>query len=77
MKTKIAERQDEFGEIKFPVLMKGVNSPLVVLFTSEECGLVVVGFEDKEVGSYDTDWVKCSNVKKWKKFPDSIILSND
>ena len=48
--------KEEQKEKPFPKLMKAIGSELVVFFTSEKIGLVLVGDEYITIYSYSDDW---------------------
>lgn len=63
----------ECNEIKYPCLMKGKISGVIVLMTSKKCGTVVHGTSDR--GSTIGDY--CENWGTMLPFNGSITLEND
>lgn len=66
-------------EISFPILMKDTKSEFVVLFVSEQEG-IVVKTDSKygwKVGSYSMAWVSCKHRSEWIPFEGTISLSNE
>lgn len=76
MKVQVKEQTNP-QELKYPVLMKNIDSELVVLFTSVQAGVVLVPDTYNGKGEYSTDWLSASDPKGWTKFQGVIELSND
>ena len=75
MKVEI-NKTEEKQEIKYPCLMKHLNSDLVVLFNNHYCGMVVVETNNNEfdkIGKYYEEWI----IDSFTPFKGSITLSND
>ena len=53
-------------DITYPVARKLVRSSLVVLFTSEQRGVVIVGDIFYNVGEWATDWAYAYDTKAWE-----------
>ena len=56
------------GKVEFPVLMEwthGTSKGLVVEFTKEHTGTVVVGTAHHPVGEYSSVWLVCTN-RGWR-----------
>ena len=53
-------------DITYPVARKLVRSSVVVLFTSEQRGVVIVGSNTCEVGEWGTDWVSAYDTDAWE-----------
>ena len=51
--------------ISYPVARKCLHTPLIVLFTSQQCGLVIVGNNTYEEGHWDTDWRNAYDTNEW------------
>lgn len=72
MKTKITEKGTK--GISYPCLKIKNGTGIVILFTEEDTGIVLIKGEDEfEVGNYDTSW----NEKSFENFEGKIELSND
>ena len=52
--------------VTYPVARKSLRSSLVVLFTSEQRGVAIVGDFIYDVGHWDTDWVNAYNTASWE-----------
>ena len=65
------------GELKLPILMQSVNSGIVVLFTDNCSGVVVLGNEDFKTGRYSEEWKSWKNNDNWRIFKGDIIISNE
>ena len=50
----------------YPVARESRRSGLVVLFTSAQCGLVIVGDIFYNVGDWATDWTPAYDDGKWE-----------
>ena len=74
MKSKLNKQEQEPAEATYPCLKKS-NGGLVVLFTDEETGTVVVpdGFSD--LGYYHEGWDECGSFTILPK-GQSITLEN-
>lgn len=78
MKVEIKNKKEEAKDIKFPVLMEGINSKRVVLFNGEREGVVLLkGTDSKYIGYYSDNWLECTNTDYWKPFNGIIELSNE
>ena len=53
-------------DITYPVARKSLHSGLVVLFTSEQRGLVLVGNSDYDVGNWATGWAYAYDTEAWE-----------
>ena len=53
-------------DITYPVARKSVLSELVVLFTSAQRGVVIVGNCIYDVGASDTAWVNAYDTESWE-----------
>ena len=53
-------------DITYPVARKSLLTPLIVLFTSEQRGVVIVGSNTCEVGEWGTDWVSAYDTDAWE-----------
>ena len=53
-------------DITYPVARKSLHSGLVVLFASEQCGLVIVGDSGYKVGIWATDWAYAYDTEAWE-----------
>ena len=53
-------------DITYPVARKSLHSSLVVLFTSEQRGVVIVGNSKYDVGELDTAWVHAYDTEAWE-----------
>ena len=53
-------------DITYPVARKSLHSGLVVLFASEQRGLVIVGNIGYEVGIWGTDWAYAYDTEAWE-----------
>ena len=53
-------------DITYPVARKSLRSSLVVLFTSEQRGLVIVGNTDYDVGNWATGWAYAYDTEAWE-----------
>jgi hypothetical protein len=51
--------------ISYPVARKSLHSPLIVLFASQQCGLVIVGDDIYKAGQWATDWSYAYDTKGW------------
>jgi len=77
MKVNV-KQEEEKVEYGFPILMEAERTGLIVLFTSENVGVVIDGGGSTWcVGEYSDKWLPCSYVTHWKKFTGTITLGND
>lgn len=53
-------------EISYPCLMESIYSELVVLFTHQYIGTVIVSGHGWSAGMYRDDWVCADNDKHWQ-----------
>ena len=53
-------------DITYPVARKSLHSGLVVLFTSEQRGLVLVGNSSYEVGNWVINWAHAYDTEAWE-----------
>lgn len=67
------------GQVKglYPVLMKDTRSDLVVLFSSEQSGIVMNPNDEYKFGKKLDIWNSCEDPREWTKFQGVIELSND
>jgi hypothetical protein len=72
MKVEINENKLQ-GEVKYPCLMKGEQSGVIVLFSSLNEGTVLNLTEDYELGHHSENWM----MDNFAPFSSSITLSND
>lgn len=78
MKAEIRKKEKSDTGHRFPVLMKSKQSGLVILFTSERVGFVIVTPSDLiRVGTSSGLWISCYDSDSWEKFNGEIVLSND
>ncbi len=78
----IIKNNNSTPELKYPILMrckdkhpKGME--LVVLFIGPTMGTVIVSnVNDRQVGSYDVEWVEATDTSTWEVFQGAIELSN-
>ena len=52
--------------VTYPVARKSLRSSLVVLFTSEQRGFVIVGDHIYDLGNWATDWAHAYDTKAWE-----------
>ena len=52
--------------VTYPVARKSVRSSLIVLFASEQSGVVIVGDLIYDVGNWGTDWEPAYNTASWE-----------
>ncbi len=52
--------------VTYPVARKSRRSGLVVLFTSAQCGLVIVGDIFYNVGEWATGWAYAYDTSEWR-----------
>ena len=52
--------------VTYPVARKSVLSPLIVLFASEQRGLVIVGNCKYDVGNWATGWAYAYDTEAWE-----------
>ena len=52
--------------ISYPVARKSLDTPLIVLFTSKQCGLVIVGNDIFKEGYWVTDWANAYDTGAWE-----------
>ena len=71
MKTEIIERKDE-NESMYPCLMQSFSG-IVVLFTEEKVGIVIVGNDFYSTGEFKKNWI----MNNFHKFEGKLILEND
>jgi len=79
MKVTVSDNQSQQDkEIKFPVLMRGADST-VVLFLTKTIGVVVDSHLLKEIGSYSETYRKFDDRNYWKPLPNGVkvTLEND
>ena len=74
MKSTLNKQEQEPAEVTYPCLKKS-EGDLVVLFTDENSGTVVVPDEFIELGYYDEDWDECGSFTILPK-GQSITLEN-
>ena len=53
-------------DITYPVARKSLHSGLVVLFASEQRGVVIVGNSKYDVGEFDTAWAHAYDTGAWE-----------
>ena len=53
-------------DITYPVARKLLRSTLVVLFTSEQRGVVIVGNSNYDVGELGTAWAHADDTEAWE-----------
>ena len=53
-------------DITYPVARKSLRSSLVVLFTSEQRGVVIVGNSKYDVGNWATGWAFAYDTEAWE-----------
>lgn len=78
IKVEVTEGTQQ-KEISFPVLMKDTESGLIVLFISEQEGIVVKtdGQYGWKLGNYSKAWVSCKHPSEWIPFEGTISISNE
>ena len=54
------------GDITYPVARKSLRSSLVVLFTAEQRGVVIVGNCIYDVGELDISWAHAYDTEAWE-----------
>jgi len=67
MKTEIIERNNVY-----PCLMKS-KSGLIILFTEEEIGTVIIGNNTYKSGEFRDGWI----MSRFHKFEGKLIIEND
>ena len=50
----------------YPVARKSLHSPLIVLFSSQQCGLVIVGDAIYNEGHWETAWANAYDTDAWE-----------
>lgn len=74
-------KKEKSKDIEFPVLAEALvrDETFVVLFLSEDRGVVVKGNLNKDVGDLRTNFVSVNDDNRWRILSpeESIILSND
>ena len=53
-------------DIRYPVARKSLHTSLIVLFTSQQCGLVIVGDDIYKEGYWATDWANAYDTGAWE-----------
>ena len=77
IEVNVKEKEKTVEKIEFPVLMKSLNSGIIVLFISETIGVCVdKGDSNKYIGLYSDSWIECTSQKNWEKFEGEITLKN-
>ena len=80
MKVTVSDNQSQQEkEIKFPVLMQGINGT-IVLFLNETTGITVrSSIDNGKVGHYYDNYNKFNDRNYWKPLPNGvkITLEND
>ncbi len=77
MKSKIIPNTSESEQIVYPILMEHRKYKYVVLFNSEEFGVVLsVGTTSFKLGFYANVWHPATDEQHWKPFEGTIELSN-
>ena len=72
--TTVIKEVEEVEELRFPRLMEGTESSVVVLFVEPNKGSIVcVGTNDNEIGWYHNDW----QMEFFKDFKGELILTNN
>ena len=69
--VKSAKKAEE--KIKFPCLMQLIDASFVVLFKSEDEGVIIVPDDNHYVGDHSVMW----DIEKFQPFEGEITLSND
>lgn len=75
MKSKIIKEIQKSEQITYPVLMQDTTFGAVVLFSSENKGVVVHGMGNYKMGYHYSHWT-ATNKEYWKKFQGTIEISN-
>lgn len=75
MKSQIIKNEQESAEIAYPILMQDTTFGAVVLFNSENEGIVVHGVGNYKMGDQCSHWT-ATNKEYWKKFQGTIEISN-
>ena len=52
--------------ISYPAARKCLHTPLIVLFTSQQCGMVIVGDDIYKEGYWATDWAYAYDTEAWE-----------
>lgn len=77
MKVNV-KQEEEKVEYGFPIIMEAERTGLIVLFTSENVGVVIDGGSSVwSLGEHCTDWFPNHDKIHWKKFTGTITLGND
>ena len=77
IEVNVKEKEKTVEKIEFPVLMKSLNSGIIVLFTSETIGVCVdKGYSTRHTGLYSDSWIECTSQKNWEKYEGEITLKN-
>lgn len=76
MKSKIIQDQESEQQIAYPILMQEVTYGYVILFTSEQTGIVVYGVGIYKIGAHSHHWTSATNKEAWEPFKGKIELSN-
>lgn len=64
------------SELDYPILMKATDSDMVVFFTSESEGVVMVRSMGWDVGEFSSEWEAATNLAEWVEFKGHIVLEN-
>lgn len=77
---KAISKTNEVGNlsstIEFPILMKAIDSNLVVLFNGRTTGMVIIEDHINKFGKYFDDWTPCDLKEIWQPYQGQIILEN-
>ena len=76
MKSVITEKSRLNKDVHFPILMKNIDSDLIVLFTKELIGVVVNENPIWPIGLNGV-FASCFDGDVWVYYTGSITLSND
>ena len=78
MKAIVTEKEKKEQKSTFPILMKSKNLNQIVMFFSEEKGLLLYkGNSDCNNYEYAKNWASCYITDIWEPFTGTITLSND
>jgi len=75
IKVEISEKPDVQEKPEYPLLAQSTNSPLLVLFTDDETGMVLQGNSRYLQGYRCADWGSAENKSVWKILPKGKVVT--